>query len=701
MARILIVEDEQVTASDLRETLIGLGHAVVGVTASGREAIELAQQTTPDLVLMDIYLESDVNGIAATQEIYQRLQIPVVYLTAYTDESTLQSALQTYPFGYLSKPWQDSLLNISIEVTLRRSQMEKTMLTQASELARMLDSLPDAAIATDEAGKITRMNPTAEVLTGWSRSDAIGLPVEQVLKLIHPQTREPVENPLLRAMQENQCVSIAHPCLLLTKSGHEVAIGDRAAPIYGNDGAIQGSVAVIQQIEQSSSAAQLPSQLPAKAIQLHQAIACMRGLRRVLARLNECTNFQRWLQIVLTEIGIAIAAEYGWISLVSSGYNTATVTADYVGENYGGITLTIGSQLPLDQVTIYYSQLESLVYWLAPNPRELPRPYQSIVTDPAHVAIFPLKENRHLLGEIGLCCSSPWTVLEAEFMAQVIQQCSLLWEQHATRLQSSRDSGSHPIDPTTATGITNVTDAWSLEGHNSLRSIHTLVATIRQLVASLRSMANVAWQGAPERQRLWQEMEQYLEVLYVEWQQELHLWEALRIGQVDESPPHLAADRLNLSDWLPAVIAPVVSQAARRQQTVHYQIADNMSPIAIQADSLKHIVTELLTNASKHSPIGARITLSARIISQHLELQITNTGVKIPEREIRRIFEPFYRVQSSVAGTTDGLGLGLTLVKKLVTQLNGDIKITTPRLNETSVVVIFPVGGASDSHSYY
>lgn len=698
MARILIVEDEQIAASDLREALIGLGHTVVGVTASGREAIELAQQKTPDLVLMDIYLDSDVNGIAATQEIYQRLQIPVIYLTAYANESTLQSALQTYPFGYLSKPWQESSLKISIEITLRRSQIERTALTQASELTQVIDSLPDAAIATDAMGRITRMNPTAEVLTGWSRSDAIGLPVEQVLKLIHPQTREPVENPLLQAIQTNQCINIAHPCLLLTKSGHEVVVGDRAAPIYGDDGAIQGSVAVIQPIEQPSSSAQLPDQLPPQTIQLHQAIACMQGLRRVLSRLDECTDFQKWLQIVLTEIGIAIAADYGWVSLVSSGYATATVTADYVGESYGGVTLTIGSQLPPDQVVVYYGQLESLAYWLAPNPRELPRLYQSIVTNPARVAIFPLKDNRRLLGEVGLCCSSPWTVLEAEFVAQVIQQCNLLWEQHAIGLQNSRDnSQDSSCHPTVSMTVTNTSpDALSSESYNPLPSIHALVDTIRQLVASLRSMTNVAWQGAAERQRLWQEMERYLEVLYVEWQQEFSVWEALQVGQADELSPYLTTDRLNLSDWLPEVTAQVVSQATRRQQTVHYQIANNMPPIAIQADSLKLIVTELLTNASKHSPIGAKITLSARLISQQLELQITNTGVKIPEQEIRRIFEPFYRVQS-FAGATNDLGLGLTLVKKLVTQLNGDIKIIPSRSNETSVVVIFPVESVSDS----
>jgi CheY-like chemotaxis protein len=105
--RILIVEDERVVARDIETRLARLGYAVAGVTRSGAEAVRLAVELRPDLVLMDIRLKGPMDGVDAAREIRVRCAVPVVYLTAYADEETLSRARVTGPFGYVLKPFEE------------------------------------------------------------------------------------------------------------------------------------------------------------------------------------------------------------------------------------------------------------------------------------------------------------------------------------------------------------------------------------------------------------------------------------------------------------------------------------------------------------------------------------------------------------------------------------------------------------------
>ena len=123
--RILIVEDEAVVALDLQQRLVAHGYAVVGTAATGAHAIELAGQHQPDLVLMDIRLQGPMDGITAAEEIRNRFHRPVVFLTAYSEEATLQRAKRVEPFGYILKPFEDRVLKTAIEIALYKHQAEE------------------------------------------------------------------------------------------------------------------------------------------------------------------------------------------------------------------------------------------------------------------------------------------------------------------------------------------------------------------------------------------------------------------------------------------------------------------------------------------------------------------------------------------------------------------------------------------------
>jgi CheY-like chemotaxis protein len=123
--RILIVEDEHIVAMGIKRMLKGLGYTVTGVASSGEDAINKTESTFPDLVLMDIMLKGELDGVEAAKEIKERFDVPVVYLTAYSDSSILERVKITGPFGYIVKPFDEKDLHSNIEIALHRYRKEK------------------------------------------------------------------------------------------------------------------------------------------------------------------------------------------------------------------------------------------------------------------------------------------------------------------------------------------------------------------------------------------------------------------------------------------------------------------------------------------------------------------------------------------------------------------------------------------------
>ncbi len=125
LAKILVVEDEIISVMDITQSLKDLGYDTVGVASSGREAIEKAAYMAPDLVLMDIKLKGSMDGVDAAKRIQARFDIPVIYLTAHSDNETLQRAKISEPHGYILKPFTEQELRVAIEMALYRHKAEK------------------------------------------------------------------------------------------------------------------------------------------------------------------------------------------------------------------------------------------------------------------------------------------------------------------------------------------------------------------------------------------------------------------------------------------------------------------------------------------------------------------------------------------------------------------------------------------------
>ena len=174
--RILVVEDQRLIAADIENTLKKLGYVVVGNVSSGEDAISKSDQLRPELVLMDVRLRGEMDGVQAAKIIRDRFNVPVVYLTAYADEETILRAKKTTPFGYLVKPFNERELRATIEIAFYTHQMERTLADErakrhaAEEFKILVDGVRDYAIfMLDGNGRVTTWNSGAERLKGYKR----------------------------------------------------------------------------------------------------------------------------------------------------------------------------------------------------------------------------------------------------------------------------------------------------------------------------------------------------------------------------------------------------------------------------------------------------------------------------------------------------------------------------------------------------
>lgn len=255
-ASIMVVEDENIVAMDIENSLISLGYQVVGVASTGEDAIDMAGETRPDLVLMDIMLRGEIDGVEAAEQIRRRYNIPVVYLTAYADGNTLQRAKITEPYAYLLKPFEDRQLHITIEMALYKHRMEKKIKESERWLAAVLRSIDDGVIATDLQGLITYMNTVAEVQTGWRQQEAVGKDLTEVFTLRNGKVVV-AESPALRAMREGTIIGQSRAVTLVSREGSEIPIDYTASPIKDEKGNILGAVIVFRDVTERRHAEEL------------------------------------------------------------------------------------------------------------------------------------------------------------------------------------------------------------------------------------------------------------------------------------------------------------------------------------------------------------------------------------------------------------------------------------------------------------
>ncbi len=243
-ARILVVEDEALVADYLAELLERYGHIVVGIVDSGEAAITQALALQPDLVMMDIRLKGAMSGIRAAVEIRKSIDVPVVFLTAFSDQRLLNEAQTAMPYGYLLKPYNERELRAVVQMALYKHHFDRATRENQAWLHSILQSVSDGVVVCNADGKVLFLNPAAEKLTGRCRADALGTSVEELLPFVNELSEELISHPLLAAMEFGHTITIPPVTLLVRADGTQLPVADSCSPINDEQGHKAGGVCV-------------------------------------------------------------------------------------------------------------------------------------------------------------------------------------------------------------------------------------------------------------------------------------------------------------------------------------------------------------------------------------------------------------------------------------------------------------------------
>ncbi len=213
--RILLVEDELLIAQDEKQLLEGLGYVVIGIASSGEEALRRVEEDTPDLVLMDIILKGDMDGIEVAETIRRQYDVPVVFVTAYAEGQFIERAKLTEPFGYVVKPIDPQSLSSNIEVALYKHSVDQRLRESETKFATVFQTAPNLiAITRVKDSRIVDVNDAFANTFGYRRDELLDQRTVELSLWESPEQRAKIASDI-----EEHGESHGHEIALRTKAG--------------------------------------------------------------------------------------------------------------------------------------------------------------------------------------------------------------------------------------------------------------------------------------------------------------------------------------------------------------------------------------------------------------------------------------------------------------------------------------------------
>jgi PAS domain S-box-containing protein len=245
--KILVVEDEGLVAMSLKKSLEDLGYEVPATAAAADEAIKKIAKESPDLILMDIRLKGDIDGIEAANQIRKTSQVPIVYLTAHSDEKTLSRAKQSEPFGYIVKPYEVKSLHSTIEMALQKAAAQSEVTQKKNKLASILRCISEGVLVFDLKGAIDYINPAGREFVGYtSTKDRIYGGIAEIAKFRTLHEEEAVDLPLDKVISDAAPITIEN--LWLDRKDTSVPVDITVGPVSSERGVVNGIVLTIRDI---------------------------------------------------------------------------------------------------------------------------------------------------------------------------------------------------------------------------------------------------------------------------------------------------------------------------------------------------------------------------------------------------------------------------------------------------------------------
>ncbi|GAB4145077.1 MAG: hypothetical protein Fur0046_22640 [Cyanobacteria bacterium J069] len=419
----------------------------------------------------------------------------------------------------------------------------------------------------------------------------------------------------------------------------------------------------------------LEQQVRQRTNELQRALEFESLLKRITDKVRDSLDEDQILQTAVEELALGLSVDCCDVRLYNADRTACTIRNEYTTTlpNYRGYEFQI-SESP--SPGIHEQLLQGVTSQFCSTADDLVQAGRAELSSMA----CPLMDNEGVLGSLWLfrATQEDFNELEVRLAQQVANQCAIAVRQ--ARLYQTAQQQVVELER-----LNRLKDDFlSTVSHELRTPMSSIKLAIQMLEIQLRSL-NVIDTASSSIGR-------YFQILQNESQREINLIDdLLDLARLDADVEPLALTSIDLREWIPHVAEPFEMKTQSQQQQLILEMPENLPSLTTDLAYLARILTELLNNACKYTPAGGRITLSAFVDDRYLKLTLSNTGVEIPQNELDRIFDKFYRVPSLDPWRHGGTGLGLALVKKLVERLGGSIRAESSE-NQVIFTVELPLG---------
>jgi PAS domain S-box-containing protein len=573
---------------------------------------------------------------------------------------------------------------------LQAEAVARATATSEERLRVTLASIGDAVIATDGEGRVTLMNPVAEVLTGWAAADGVGRRLEDVFVIRNEDTRRPVDNPVRRVLREGVVTGLANHTVLVAKDGREVPIDDSAAPIRAVDGTLLGAVMVFRDIAQRRQAererAVLLQREREARVEVERSSAVLRHIQAITDTALLGLELDALVRVLLARTRAALASDTATLLLLEPDGRELVVTAsDGLPEEVDeGVHIPLGrgvaGRIATSDDGLVIDDLGSV---------EVVSPLlRSGITS---LVGAPLRIEGRLIGVIHAGSATPrrFGERDQELLRIVASRAALVLER--TRLHAAERSARAAAEAAgrEAEAANRTKDQFLAVFSHELRTpLTTMLGWLRMLRGGLVD---------PLRQaRALEAVERNTEVL-------AHMIDdLLDISRIAAGKMPLERERLSLGPLVAEAIASLEHEATAKKLTLESRVDPAAGPVLADRHRMRQVLMNLLVNAIKYTPAGGRVQVDLTEADGFVRVVVRDTGVGIDRDLLPHVFERFRQANWRAAGTEGGLGLGLAIVREIVEMHRGTVAVQSDgRGRGASFIVTLPSistaagGGAS------
>lgn len=648
-SKILIVEDEGIVSSDIKQTLLKLNYNVVGIARTGEEAVSKALELQPNLILMDIMLAGKIGGIEASQKIQNLLDIPVIYLTAYADENTISKAKLTNPYGYILKPYDDKTLYFTIEMALfKHSSYLK--IKESENLHRSLVELTPFAVAIISDEKILYANPSfLKLYETNSENDVIGKSIFQFFssrfeQMVRDFWNEKDHNKVQHASVEDKFIKsnkskleaevIIIPSKYFGKDSYQVIIRD-IGELKRKERIHQATEKILQSVSLLYSEFEQYEYIRKSVIDLLQFNEVYYSLYN-----DELKKIEIPDELFLTNQNIQ---NKEFLLQFSNFIAAANKPQLFLYDDIRN--LIIDKTLP--QVKLIPQVLAGVPYQINDKLTLI------IVIKDDHDASRISNTDIELLTSISL----PLTRAVEQKLMEVERKRDL---EKLKELNRTKDN------------------FFSIVSHDLRSPFDSIIGFNEILRNDFENLSK-------------DEIYFYLDSMYQTSKHVYNLMNNLlqysrfQLGKVDFNPKPIS-----LSEVINKNLEMITGKALKKEIQILSNPFDDMNLI-VDEDMVNSVFLNILTNAIKFTPRRGRIILFVKKNEDFAEISVRDNGVGMTESEVNNLFKPSHKNSKRGTESEIGTGLGLLLVKEYLEKMGGQIKILSEPDKGTEVIFTLPL----------